>query len=172
MRAPRAGFTLIEVLVVVVVLAVIVGAVVMSVTGMDARRADREAERLYLLLQLACEHAELNGREVGLHLAARGYGFSLTAQDRWAPFTPGHRLAERHVDGSVLDVPSAALPETPDFERAPQATCWPTGELSPLDIRVIHAGLARARVRTGADARPLLETSDDGRNWRSAGVRP
>lgn len=172
MPAPRAGFTLIEMLVVVAVLAVIVGAVVMSATGMDPRRAGREGERLHLLLQLACEQAELDGREVGLHIGATGYGFSLAARDRWAPFASGHRLQERHIHGSVLDVPSMALPATPDFERAPQATCWPTGELSPLEIRVVHAGLARARVRTGADARPLLETSEDGREWRLAGVRP
>lgn len=167
MPSPRAGFTLIEVLVVVVVLAVIVGAVLLSASGLDARRAEREGERLYLLLQLACDHAELSGREVGLHLAATGYGFSVAAQDRWLPFANGHRLHERIVEGSLLAVPSASLPDAPDYERAPQAMCWPSGELSALDIRVIHAERARARVRTGADARPVLEASDDGREWRA-----
>ena len=168
-HAGCAGFTLIEVLVVVVVLAVTVGAVLFSVSGLDGRRAEREGERLFLLLQLACEQAELGGREVGLHLAATGYGFSLAAQDRWLPFANGHRLQERIVEGSLLRVPSTMLPDVPDYERAPQATCWPSGELSTLDIRVVHADIERVRVRTGADARPLLETSDDGRQWRLPG---
>jgi general secretion pathway protein H len=165
-RAARAGFTLIEILVVVVIAAVIVGAVLMSASGLDSRRGEREGERLYLLLQLACEHAELSGREVGVHLAVAGFGFTQAAQDRWIPFANGHRLQERVIDGSQLIVPSVTLPEAPDYERAPQVICWPSSELSALDIRVLHAGTERARVRTGADARPLLEVSDEGRDWR------
>jgi len=171
-RPLRTGFTLIEVLVVVAVLAVVVGAIMLSTTGLDARRANREAERLFLLLQLACEQAELGGREIGIHMASGGYGFSLASQERWLPFAAGHRLQERQLEGASLEVPSVRLPDHPDYERAPQAVCWPTGELSPLEVRIVHAGLARARVRTGADARPLLETSGDGRAWHVPARRP
>ena len=166
MRARRAGFTLIEVLVALVIMATMAGVLVISLPGFDQRRAEREADRLAAFLSLICEQAELSGREIGLHLSTGGYGFSLSDRDVWLPFASGHRFEERKVEGVSLSVPDEELPPVPDFERPPQATCWPTGELSALDVRVVHGDRARARVRTASDTAARVEISDDGREWR------
>lgn len=162
-----AGFTLVEVLVALVIMAVIAGVMVLSLSGLDPRRAEREAERLAAVLTLACEQAELAGRELGVHLAASGYGFSLAGDSGWLPFAAGHRFRTRSLDGVTLEVAGLALPRVPAFEDAPQAVCYPGGELSALDVRLRHGERLLARVRTGADGAPAIERSDDdGRSWR------
>lgn len=167
------GFTLIEILVVVVIIAVMVSVAVVSLSGLDGRRLEREAERFSALLRLACEQSELSGRELGIHLAGTGYGFSLATAQGWAPFGDGHRFRSRQLDGVNLQLADAApLPERPDFQVPPQALCWPSAELSALDLRFVPAGAAqpaqaRLRVRTGADAQPWLEWRDDAGHWRS-----
>lgn len=167
LRAPLKGFTLIEVLVVVVILAVIAGALVIALPQFDQRRAEREAERLAALLALACEQAELAGRELGLHLVAGGYGFSLADGDRWLPFAAEHRFHPRRVEGVAMQVDGREPVARDLVDSEPAAVCWPSGELSPLDVRFVHAGRMQARVHTGADAIARVELSEDGRDWRA-----
>lgn len=166
MRARRAGFTLIEVLVALVILATMAGVLVISLPGFDQRRAEREADRMAALLMLACEQAELSGRDIGLHLSATGYGFSLSDREAWLPYPEGHRFGLRFTEGVALALPDLVLPPVPDYEAPPQVICWPSGELSELDVRVVQGDHERARVRTGADAVAIVEVADEARSWR------
>jgi general secretion pathway protein H len=167
-RVRAAGFTLIEILVAMVIMAVLAGVMVLSLSGMDPRRAEREAERLAALLTLACEQAELAGRELGVHLAGSGYGFSLADGPDWLAFAAGHRFNTRTLDAVTLEVPGQALPALPDFDQEPQAVCFPGGELSALEVRLRLGERVLARIRTGADGAPGIESSDDdGRSWRA-----
>lgn len=172
MPGRRTGFTLIEVLVALVILATLAGVLVVSLPGFDQRRVEREAERLAALLELACEQAELAGRSLGIHIGAQAYGFSLADRERWLPYPASHRFHERTVDGATLVARDTELPPMPDYDAPPQAVCWPSGELSDLDLRFIHDERERVRVRTGADQRPRIEISDDGRSWRPMTAMP
>lgn len=160
------GFTLIEVLVAVVIIAIMVAVAVVSIGGNDQRQVQREAERFAALLMLACEQSELSGRQIGVHIGQAGYGFSLATSDGWLPFGPDHRFHERELSATRLQPGAGDLPDAPAFEAEPQALCWPSGELSTLDLRFVRDEQARVRVRTAVDARPLVELSDDGRDWR------
>ncbi|MFA7540787.1 MAG: prepilin-type N-terminal cleavage/methylation domain-containing protein [Lysobacterales bacterium] len=171
-RPKSGGFTLIEILVVVAIVAIMVAVAVVSLSGLDGRRLEREAQRFAALARLACEQSELSGRELGMHLASDGYGFSLATAQGWAPFADNHRFGARELDGVVLQLAGTTLPELPDFEAAPQALCWPSGELSALDLRFVEVGArpdvqARLRVRTGADAQPWVEVRDEREGWRT-----
>ena len=71
-----AGFTLIEMLVVVFIIGVIAAGVLLSVniTGSD-HELQTESERLATLMNYARDEAELQTRELGLACTARGYEF-------------------------------------------------------------------------------------------------
>jgi general secretion pathway protein H len=167
MTGRRAGFTLIEMLVALVILATMAGVLVMSLSGFDQRHAERETERFAALLRLACEQAELSGRELGVHVGIEAYGFSLADRDGWLQYPASHRFHERALEGVHLVAHGGTLPVLPDYERAPQLVCWPTGELSAFDLRFVHEEREWMRVRTSADGRPAIEAVDDRGDWRS-----
>ncbi|HEY6893266.1 MAG TPA: prepilin-type N-terminal cleavage/methylation domain-containing protein, partial [Rhodanobacteraceae bacterium] len=81
-RAAR-GFSLIELLVVVVIVAVLALAVTLSVAGSADRQLLREADRFESLVRLACEKAEQSGRELGIDVGADGFSFRQLAGDEW-----------------------------------------------------------------------------------------
>jgi len=82
------GFTLIEILVVIVIISIIVSAatIAVGVLGRD-RQAEDQARRLWAVMQQAREESELQGLDAGLYLAVGAYEF-LRFQPRsnaWQP---------------------------------------------------------------------------------------
>ncbi len=70
------GFTLIEVLVVVVIIGVISAVVVLGLGNLgDDRELQNEARRMTALIEMASDEATLQGRDFGLELLRRGYRF-------------------------------------------------------------------------------------------------
>lgn len=75
-RARHSGFTLIEILVVLVVVGLLAALAVMSMGGSSREREmENEIRELYLLMQTASEQAVLNNTELGLMLEEEGYRF-------------------------------------------------------------------------------------------------
>ena len=72
MRRGARGFTLIEILLVIVIIGCAVGIVVLSLPGGPGQSASRdmgvEAERLRAAIQLAGEQAVMEGRIIGLRI--------------------------------------------------------------------------------------------------------
>ncbi len=83
-----AGFTLLELLVVVFIIGIMATMFTLSVgvAGGTDRELRRESERLQTLLALALEDASFQSRELGLRLYPQRYEFSLF--DRGDPFNP------------------------------------------------------------------------------------
>jgi general secretion pathway protein H len=74
--AASRGFTLIEVLAVVVIIAIATSVVLLSINVVgDDRDLEREARRLASLIELAADEAELQGRDFGVEFIRQGYRF-------------------------------------------------------------------------------------------------
>lgn len=95
------GFTLIEVLVVVVIVG-IVSAVVLLSSGLvsEDRNLRQEARRMASLIELAADEALLQGRDLGLEVLQGGYRFVEydPYNNRWQEITGDELLRARELD--------------------------------------------------------------------------
>jgi general secretion pathway protein H len=82
------GFTLIEILVVLVIMTVIISLAVLSIgtTGRDTQ-LDEESRRIEGLVDILHERALLEGRDFGLRIEPAGYGFLVYSADRTSSAT-------------------------------------------------------------------------------------
>lgn len=86
--ALKRGFTLIEMLVVLLVMGLLAGLVTVSATPDDRARLDVEAERLAQLISLAATESRLTGKAVAWTADGPGYRFWRFSEDSgWLPFS-------------------------------------------------------------------------------------
>lgn len=136
------GFTLIEVMVVVVLIGIIVAMVPFTLRG--DRWQDllqEEAERLTALLQLAGDDAVLEARELALRLDPEGYEFLQLQAAGWQPLDPDETLLRpRQLPQGVelrLELEEEfGLPDMQagDEEEPPQVFILSSGEYTPFRL--------------------------------------
>lgn len=110
------GFTLIEVLVVLVVVGIVLAMATLSISANTQRRLNADVERLALLMSLAREEALLRNRVLALEMNTQSYRFLVRNQGKWVPLSVDEGFGE--VSFSVSPVKVVVSP-------------WPT-EAAPL----------------------------------------
>jgi len=79
-----AGFTLLELMVVLVLIGIIFTFAMLSLGGDDyAERMEQESHRMTTLLELASDEAVLRGEELAVLFREDGYEFLVLNEDRW-----------------------------------------------------------------------------------------
>jgi general secretion pathway protein H len=140
------GFSLLEILVVMVILAVAVGAVTLAIAGAGGERVlAREAERTQALVEFACERAQLSGRDIGITLSQGGFRFSHFDGGVWLPYRE-EALRARTWPGNlsvalVRDEQAVRLDKS--FPERPQLLCYASGELTAFRLDLALPDLAR-----------------------------
>ncbi len=145
-RAQR-GFTLLELMVVVVLIGIILTFVVRSVgDGGRQERIQREVLRIIALVELVGEESVLTSSLIGMRFEKQGYAFMHYDGERWNEIE-GDELLSAHqldevmemellVEGFSVDLEQAAKPiegeEEPELK--PQVVFMPGGERIPFEL--------------------------------------
>jgi general secretion pathway protein H len=147
----RAGFTLIEILVVLVIMAVLTTVAVLSigVLGQD-RGLDTEGERYTDVAAAAMEQAQLEGRDFGIRFAASRYEVLtyVARRQRWESVADD-RLYEPHELAPGISArleiegkPIQFQEDKPGAERLPQVLLYSSGDVSPYRLSFGRDGSA------------------------------
>lgn len=84
-RRPASGFTLIEMLLVVVIIGILITMTVIGLRGASIQeQLDREAERLLALIELNQQAGLMRSETRGIAFTESGYDFRILENDEWA----------------------------------------------------------------------------------------
>lgn len=141
-EAPAAaarGFTLVEILVVVVIAGILTGTVLLGLGNSGPGRINQRAlDRLAASLEVMCDQALLSGAPRGLRFHDEGYDFWRYAEAGWQPLPRGDRPAAvrwpeaRGPRVQVEDLPLRAA----DNARRPQVVCTGIEPPTPLVVEL------------------------------------
>jgi len=158
-RIPAAnGFTLIEVLVLIVIVGVLATVVTLGASSIGGeRKLEQEAQRFQAIVMHACERAELVGREIGVRIDAAGYAFATLAINGWMPDEQQGELRQRSwapgIEAELLRDGRALRTQGANAD-GPVIVCFSSGEMSPFVLRLGLAGVAtRYELRGAIDGR-------------------
>ena len=165
-RADSAGFTLIEIMVVVVIIGVVAALMVLSftLTGRD-RELEKESDRLFALFTYAREQAELQTREYGVLFQDDGYEF-LTYDVRralWRSVPDDEALVARRLpDGLGVKLTVEARPVVltrpkDARDKTPQVMIFSNGDLTSFAATLEREGGLRSVTVTQDDQGQVIE---------------
>ena len=164
--AAAAGFTLIEILVVVVIIGVVTAGMLLSVTltGRDPE-LEKESDRLFTLVNYAREQAELQTREFGVLFADDGYEF-LTYDVRrgiWRDVFEDDALGARKLPDGLdfkltIEARPVVLKRPKDAtDKTPQLMIFSNGDLTAFVATLERDGGLRSISLTEDDKGQVVE---------------
>jgi general secretion pathway protein H len=168
------GFTLVEILVVIVIIAVVISLAVLSVsaTGRDSQ-LDDESRRIEGLVGLLHERALLEGRDFGLRIEPTAYEFVVydARRDRWLMLDQEREFRHRELPKGItfqLQLDSQTVVIKPIDKNLsngdppnPQVAIAASGEGTPFRLTLLRdATQAKASVDGDALGKISRENSN------------
>jgi len=134
----NSGFTLLEVMIVVVIVALLMSAVVPMVSRSSDDVLKEQADRFSALVKLAQDESILQSRQLGLKIKESSYSFLQQDGDVWTAFEEGPFRARQLSGGTkialYLDDVDVSLAEgiVGDKKTKPQIFILSSGEMTPF----------------------------------------
>jgi len=100
----RSGFTLIEMLVVLIIIGIVVTSVTLSIRTDDrGEKMETEMRRIQALLKLASEEAVMQDEDIALRVSQDSYSFEVLSDKGWQPIADDKVFRQRKVvEGTEL----------------------------------------------------------------------
>ncbi len=147
------GFTLLEVLVVMLIIGVLVSFAVLSISRGDTSVQD-ETQRLAALIRLAGQEAVSQGQEFAVEFDSTGYAFLSFDGEKWQPVADDELLRPRslpqalvidiELEGERLTLAGQSQEEEEEKATLPRLFLLSSGEMSPFDLTVHKSGTGGA----------------------------
>jgi general secretion pathway protein H len=175
------GFTLVEILVVVVIMAIVIGLAILSIgtTGRDTQ-LDEESRRIEGLVGLLHERALLEGRDFGVRIEPAAYEFVVyePRRDRWLTLDQEHEFRHRELPKGLsfqLELDSQvvvikAVDRTLSSDAAPpgpQVAIAASGEGTPFRLTLLRDGTTAQASVDGDALGKVSRISTDQREKRT-----
>jgi general secretion pathway protein H len=176
-RPAAAGFSLLEIMIVVVIIGILVSIFTLSMGSFSDDATSEHARRLEALINLATEEASMQGREIGLRFYQHGYEFSARVPDldedgllkwRWIPLEDDKLLKARDlgedftvdllIEGKEVDLD---YDPKEDEEYEPQIYLFSSGDLAPPFSARIRPSFSNHAVLLSAEIDGKTEVKPD-----------
>lgn len=153
------GFTLLEIMLVMVLMAVVLSSVSLSFDiRSDQDKVEEEAKRLQAVVQLASDYALLNNFQLGLRLDETSYQFLVYDGEKWQALDSDKMFSEHELEEgfelniSIGDIPwlehydeddglfSSSEDEDDEEDKKkliPQVYLFSSGEITPFSVQFI-----------------------------------
>ena len=178
------GFTLLEILVVIVIIGVMVSMATLSVglLGTD-RQSEEEARRVWAVIGQAREEAELQAIDLALFVGTTDYEFLRfdTRRNQWLPVVEDKLYAQRTLPEGLrfrlwMEGREIVLkPGMPDRSKKDESEKWPpqltvlsSGDVVPFELQIERDGapaLWRMTSLADGDLRVEQRKDKEGRDW-------
>jgi len=180
--ARNAGFTLLEILVVIVIIGVMVSMATLSIGLLGAdRQSEEEARRVWAVIGQAREEAELQAIDLAIFVGATDYEFLrfYTRRNQWLPVVDDKLYAPRALPEGLrfrlwMEGRELVLkPGLPDRSKKGESEKWPpqltvlsSGDVVPFELQIERDGApAMWRMTSLADGDLRVERRKDERDW-------
>ncbi len=162
------GFTLLEIMVVIVIIGIVLTFASLSIGRSTDRVVQEESQRLARLITLAAQEAVLQSRELALQFTPGGYEFVVFDKDQWRRITDDDTLRARRLpEGVRLDInvegEAVALGKIDAEKPASQPRIYllSSGEITPFQLTLQDkASGGSYQLKGGVGGK--VETSDTG----------
>ncbi|MGI2200292.1 type II secretion system minor pseudopilin GspH [Shewanella baltica] len=160
LKLRHAGFTLMEVMLVILLMGLTAAAVTMSIGNSGPQQAlDRTARQFIAATEMVLDETVLSGRFIGIVIEKTSYQFVFYKDGKWDPLDKDRLLSEKQMEpGVVMNLVLDGLPLVQDDEEddswfeepliepsaddkkkhpEPQVMLFPSGEMSAFELTFI-----------------------------------
>jgi general secretion pathway protein H len=155
------GFTLLELMVVLVIVGIVLTYAVLSVSGQSRdEQLRREGQRLAALIEMASDEAVLRSEQIAVRFEEDGYEFMTLQGNKWLALSEDPMFAARTLPEGIelqLELEDNPPPQLVSEESdLPQVFLLSSGEMTPFLV-MLSAPQAEHEVAIKADILGRLE---------------